>query len=138
MATADGELIPTNMNVVHASGDELLELYADADICSLLVEPTEYWQFAAPMKLFEYLGHGKPVVATGGTFAGDFVAENGFGWSIDYESDTIATFLRQLSANPDEVAAKSANARLLANEHTWEKRAREMESDAAKLRTGAR
>ena len=62
------------VQVVHRSGAELEQLYDNADACVLFVQPDPYREFAAPVKLFEYLGHGKPVIASAGTLAAQVVA----------------------------------------------------------------
>ncbi|MGO1562763.1 MAG: glycosyl transferase family 1, partial [Actinomycetaceae bacterium] len=46
------------VEVVHERGEGLLPLFGRADVCSIVVEPSEYRDFAAPVKLYEYLGHG--------------------------------------------------------------------------------
>lgn len=118
--------------VVHRSGAELEELYANSHIGSLFMEPIEYREFAAPMKLYEYLGHGKPVIATEGTLAGEFVRENGIGWVLPYRAEALTELLNRLQRHPDELAAVSARVREVRLDHTWEARARQ----AAQALTG--
>ncbi len=105
------DVLGPRTRVVHRSGAELEPLYADAHIGSLLMEPIEYREFAAPLKLYEYLGHGKPIVATAGTLAGDFVEENGIGWAIPYTAGALTALLDELSASPDALRAATARAR---------------------------
>ena len=40
-----------------------------------------------PVKLFEYMQHLCPVVATKGTEVAKFVAEHDIGWVVDYDYD---------------------------------------------------
>ncbi|QAV69980.1 glycosyl transferase family 1 [Salinibacterium sp. UTAS2018] len=123
------DVLNDSTTVVYKSGSELEGLYADAHIGVLLMEPLEYREFAAPMKLYEYLGHGKPIVATQGSLAGDFVEENGIGWAISYGAEPLAELLSRLQAHPEELAAAQQRAREVRQQHTWEARARQVATD---------
>lgn len=116
-------------NVVHCSGGQLAKLYAQAHLGLLLMEPINYREFAVPFKLFEYLGRGKPVVATRGTLAGDFVSENGVGWAIPYRGESLAELLNLLAANPAELDAMQDRVERLRTDHSWEARARQVAED---------
>ncbi|MBH0129639.1 glycosyltransferase [Salinibacterium sp. NK8237] len=123
------DVLGGSTTIVHKSGADLEALYADAHIGVLLLEPLEYREFAAPMKLYEYLGHGKPIVATQGSLAGAFVEENGIGWSIPYGADELSALLSRLQAHPEELDAAQARVREVRQQHTWEARARQVAAD---------
>ena len=127
--------VPKNVKIVHSTGMELERLYEDIDICSLVVEPQEYWSFAAPMKLFEYIGHGKPVIASRGTFAGDFVMEQDIGWTVSYDIDSVTDMLNHLIVVRESVDSKAENATRVAMAHTWNERAHRVAISAAKERS---
>ncbi|WP_449277080.1 glycosyltransferase [Leucobacter sp. GX24907] len=118
------EVLGDSTTVVHRSGAELEALYADAHLGVLLMEPLEYREFAAPMKLYEYLGHGKPIIATEGSLAGDFVETHGIGWALPYDADALQALLERLAADPQLLEDKVRRAREVRDEHTWEARAR--------------
>lgn len=111
--------------VVHRSGAELEALYDDAHLGVLLMEPIGYREFAAPMKLYEYLGHGKPILATEGSLAGDFVTEHGVGWALPYRADALVELLQRVQADPEEYAAVRARVLEVRASHTWEARAKQ-------------
>lgn len=113
------------VHVVHRSGDELAALYAEADACLLAVEPIVYWGFAVPMKLVEYIGFGKPVIASDGTYSARFVREQGVGWVVDYGSGQLIDLLAALIEEPQELAARTARVESVRGEHSWEARARQ-------------
>lgn len=121
-----GPLLAGRTDVVHRSGSGLDPLYAAADICLLYVEPTPYREFAAPFKLFEYLGHGRPVIASEGTLSGDFVRDTGIGWTIPYETGALASLLDRLAEHPAEVERARQEARRRRHEHTWRARAEQV------------
>ncbi|UBH04863.1 hypothetical protein K8P10_000374 [Leucobacter sp. Psy1] len=120
-----GEFVGDRVRVVHRSGEELRELYAAADVCVLAVKPIVYWDFASPMKLYEYLGYGKPVLASEGTLAGRVVESEGIGWTVPYREDALRAVLERLSADRGEVERCAVRAREVRAEHSWEARARQ-------------
>lgn len=125
--------LPTagNIRVVHCSGLQLLELFEAADLCMLYVEPQPYRDFAAPVKLYEYIGAGRPVIASERTLAGEFVKAHGIGWNMPYEESHIAALLNRLSGNRSLLEEKLAALRLIRHEHTWQARARQVVADLA-------
>ncbi len=52
------------LEVYHAYGEKLLSIYEQADIAIIPRHKTLYNDFAVPVKLFEYLSFGLPVVVT--------------------------------------------------------------------------
>ncbi|EKT4485824.1 hypothetical protein JGK44_000199 [Shewanella algae] len=118
------ELSPlNNISVVHQSGSELYKLFSVADIALLFVKPQIYREFAAPVKLYEYIGHKKPIISSAGTLTGDFIALNNIGWSIDYSACALITLLNELYL--DKSAFESVNKCLtdLHEQHSWKSRA---------------
>ncbi len=108
---------------VMGSGDALDPLYDQADIALLFMRPQEYRSFAAPVKLYEYLGRGKPIIASRDTAAAKVVEEADAGWVADFDAASLADLLKRLKAAPAEVAAKAANAAKAGQSNTWEARA---------------
>lgn len=129
VASQYADVLGASTTVVHKSGAELESLYADSHIGVLLMEPLEYREFAAPMKLYEYLGNGKPIIATKGSLAGDFVEENGIGWAIPYGAEELSELLTRLESQPEELAAAQQRAHEVREQHTWEARARQVAAD---------
>lgn len=115
-----------SIGVEHASGEEMKALLQVANIGSLFVEPQDYRSFAVPMKLYEYIGSGLPVVASEGTLVGSLVQEMGIGWNIPYTSDAFAGLLRNLAENPSEIGEKMDRVATIAADHTWLARAQEV------------
>jgi glycosyltransferase involved in cell wall biosynthesis len=123
-------LPPTgNVRVVHRSGSALADLFEEADLCVLCVKPHRYWGFAAPVKLYEYVGMGRPVIASSGTLAGDFVAQQGIGWSVPYEASQIEAVLRRIAAERSMLDTPLPALRRIRHEHTWPARARRVAAD---------
>ena len=117
------DLLGDKVKVVHESGTGLTALYDASDVASLVMKPQEYRSFAAPMKLYEYLGHGTPVLASADTHAADVVEHDDAGWVVPFEAADISALLTQLREHPEEVAQKAVAARNAGAANTWEDRA---------------
>ena len=109
--------------VVHASGAELEPHYARSALGCLFMEPIAYREFAAPLKMYEYLAHGRPIVATEGSLAAEFVEANGVGWALPYSVEALKELLTRLRAHPDEYETVAARVREVRLEHSWVARA---------------
>lgn len=121
-----GEL-PQNVQVVHLSGDDLKQLYENADIGVLFVEPHLYWSFAAPVKLFEYVSNGLPVLACNNTFTSDFVNEHRVGWSIEYDMEKFTTLIKSLYDNPASIDDAVNMLNSCVRNNLWETRVKTIE-----------
>ncbi|WP_234416112.1 MULTISPECIES: glycosyltransferase [unclassified Actinomyces] len=117
-------LLGDSITVRHLSSSELEPVYARSHVGVLAVKPSKYRDIAVPVKLFEYLSFGRPVIATCGTEAGRIIDANGAGWVVDYNPDAFAALLLHLTHAPEEVEEKAAAARAVARESTWADRAR--------------
>jgi len=121
--------LPSNIKIVHKNGAELTELYEKADIAMLFVKPIEYREFTSHFKLYEAIGQHKPVIASLGTLAGQFVRDQGIGWAIPYQSDQLTLLLKQLLNAPDLIKEKTDCVQKIASNHTWKFRAQKVIQD---------
>lgn len=121
--------ITDNIHIVHLSGQEMEESLQSCDIALLFVKPQEYREFASPVKLYEYLGHKKPIIATQGTLAGQFVAENGVGWSLPYDQGSLVALLNVLIEQPDLFIEVKQKLEDVASEYSWKARAFQVVKD---------
>lgn len=129
-------LMGDNTTVVHQSGAQLTETMKRSHLATVCVEPNLYRSFAAPVKLFDGVGMGIPVVASNGTHAANLVDEFDLGWRVDYTVDDMRRLFTHLATNRDEVTA--ARQRVLdgRDNHTWEARAAQVLDDLSRLRNG--
>ena len=118
--------ITDNIQIFHVSGLSLNTLYSKANISMLFVEPSIYWEFAIPYKLFEYIGWGIPIIASEKTAVGDYVQKNNIGWTIPYTEESLTELLSYLEQNKGEIQVKQQNIKQLALENTWEKRCKQI------------
>jgi len=118
-----------NIRIIHETGEGMTVHLQECDIAVLFVEPHEYWKFASPFKLYEYLGYHKPIVASRGTLSGTFVSENHVGWTLPYDSDHLRRLLVRLLDNPVEISQCGATAAAVADQHSWKARAQQVIND---------
>jgi len=118
-----------NIQIVHETGQKMEAHLKACDIAVLFVKPQEYWEFAAPVKLYEYIGFNKPVLATEGTLAGDFVHTNQVGWTIPYDETALRDLLSRLVEAPTEVSQRRRDMGAMAGRHSWQARARQVIKD---------
>ncbi|MGA4670826.1 glycosyl transferase [Propionibacteriaceae bacterium Y1923] len=120
------EWLGDNLTVVHANGPETAPFFEAANVAVVATEPQEYWNFAAPLKVYEYLGHGLPMIASEGSLAGRFVAEHGLGWTVPYSRGAFAELLTELDARPELVDQARARVLAVRDEHSWAGRVTEV------------
>lgn len=110
------------ISMVHEHGDALRERYRACDVACLVYPPEPYREFAMPVKMFEALGFGRPVLISAGNVAADFVEHTGTGWVVDAKS--LAPTLEQLVGDTGLVRRRRDAVIGQQNAHSWESRAR--------------
>lgn len=126
------DYLSNNINITHKSGKELIPLYNKATITSLFVKPIEYRSFAAPVKLYEYIGFEKPIISSSRTHAASFVLENDIGWSVNYDAQDLCNLLNILLNNPELINDKIDNIAKIQFSHTWLARSKKVTNDLKK------
>jgi len=115
-----------NIHIIHKTGAAMEEYLKAADIAVLYVKPQEYWEFAAPVKLYEYLGFHKPILSSANTLVGQFVQENGIGWAINYEAEALKKYLKQLLNQTNPFEKIRVQFEKIAPQHSWQARAEQV------------
>ncbi|WP_129587558.1 glycosyltransferase [Actinomyces minihominis] len=126
VAQAEDGVTTDGAHVVHASGSGLDALYSWAEVGCLFLKPDEYRSMAAPMKLYEYLGRGKPIVTSAGTNAAELIEQNGLGWVLPYSVESFRNWLIEVGSDPQEIEIRSERVRKYSSEQTWRHRALEV------------
>lgn len=121
--------LTANIQIVHLSGAEMEAQLQACDIAVLFVKPQEYWEFASPVKLYEYLGFQKPILASEGTLAGRFVKEQGVGWTLPYDVNAVTTLLKKLGIAPALLKPVHEKLKQVAPHHSWQARAEQVIKD---------
>ncbi|BCS89174.1 hypothetical protein [Pseudodesulfovibrio sediminis] len=115
--------LPKNVTVCHLHGDALKAAFKEHNVYAIVRTNHEYLNFAMPNKLYEAVGQNMPLLATGATSVGNFVAANDIGWVLDgdfsdFDPDRMIT----------EFDAKVEHMQRIKAEHHWVMRARKVES----------
>ncbi|GAA0247418.1 glycosyltransferase [Marinomonas primoryensis] len=116
----------TNLTIVSKKGEQLKSLYEASDCACLYMLPTEYRNFSVPIKLFEYMSYGKPIIASSNTWVGDFVQNNKLGWTVNYSESELIKIIKKIVLNKEIIKNLSISILDIAKEHTWEKRCKQV------------
>jgi len=111
-----------DMNVVHASGEDLEVLYMNADASLLFFEPIKYRELAVPVKLFESLGYSTPIISSHDTWVGNFVKSNEIGWTLEYDDLALRNVLSDIKINRSKIDIAKQRVVEVARDNTWIKR----------------
>lgn len=111
------------VRIVHVQGEDLSRLYDEANAFLLMRSDDPYLEFAMPVKVFEALGHGLPIITNQGTQVAKLVTEEEIGWVVS-SVDDLQNLLVSLSANPDGLKRKRYEAERARERHTWTSRAK--------------
>lgn len=124
-------ILSDNITVIHEVGERMESALCGADIAVAFLKPNEYRKFSAPVKIYEYLGFHKPILASSGTLAGSFVESHQIGWALEYTSEGVRTFFDSLLNKTETFFHIKQNMAKIAKEHTWKARAQQVRNDLA-------
>lgn len=103
----------------HLAGyvDDISEIYKK---CSVYVQPSVTEGFGIPV--LEAMAHGRPVIVSQGAGAHEIVEDGKEGFVVPIRNpEAIAEKILYFHDNPDEVKRMGRNARLKAEQYTWDK-----------------
>lgn len=125
--------IPSWLVIRHSSEDKLKELYSLADLAIFPRKEDEYLDIAVPVKLFEYISYGKPVISTKRKEVKKFVDKEKFGILCDDGCDGICEAI--LSFYKDEELRRRLflNTKIASKNNLWIRRAEKVIQDCKYL-----
>ncbi|MBC8952996.1 glycosyltransferase family 4 protein [Xenorhabdus sp. PB62.4] len=102
------------------------QVIADSDICVLPLTKTSIGsRYTSPLKLFEYMSMGKPVVISDFPSIRDAVDEKAVNFADSENAESFAEQIQWLINNPAEMKAKVEHSqRLVAERFNWDQRAK--------------
>ena len=115
------------LEVLHASGEELVPLYRRAALALCLNTPNPYDHYTVSVKLYEYMSYGLPVVVNGAPEMERLTRENGTGLAVAYGAENAAAAVREFFT--DETLRKTLcgqTARTLLSNNLWIHRVRQV------------
>jgi len=112
------------LHIHHLWGESLAQLYHRSDIALIPIRKNAYNDMAMPVKLFEYLSYGLPVVATNCTEVADFVQRNGIGIVVQDNPLSLAEGVLRIAQGQDLYCELKHNVKqTLENGNQWTDRA---------------
>lgn len=124
-------LLCDRIQVVHKQNSELKQYYRWADVVSVCFEKNEYTALATPIKAFEAICYGVPLIVSNNTVISRKIDEWNIGWVIEYSLDKMNLLFDNLLLCPGEIREKTENIVKAAKENTWRKRAEMVIRDLA-------
>lgn len=121
---AGGGDLPSNIEVLHVSGDKLAAIYSRSDVAVMRPPASQYARDTVALKLYEAVGFGVPVVGFAGTRCGELIEGDDLGWSVKVEK--LPNLLRNLAQNRNEVQKKQKHVKKVRVKHSWTSRARDV------------
>ena len=119
------------LEVHHTSGDGLEPLYAQASV-ALLAPKSDYAynDLAVSVKLFEYMGHGLPVVSVNSASMDKIIQKYELGLSVPYDAQAFADAVAEICSNKekyDRFCENTENA--IRKENLWIHRAEQIRDE---------
>lgn len=107
------------LNIYHVSGRELDEVYEKSDFAVIPILKNDYNDFAMPVKLFEYLSYGLPVVSTDCLEMARFINDNGVGIVAGDNTERFAAALEKMSGDTVLYESLRRNVTDAVNKNLW-------------------
>ncbi|HEX8059999.1 MAG TPA: glycosyltransferase family 4 protein [Cyclobacteriaceae bacterium] len=107
---------------------QVVDLMMDSRVGMIVAHPIERYKTNYPVKTFEYMAAGMPVIASKEGESGNFVQEAQAGILVDpLKPGEIAAAMQHLLAKPDEAAQMGKRGRQkVLEKYNWEKEAEEL------------
>ena len=94
---------------------------------SLLYFATDsYRRICKPLKLFEAITLGLPVISKGDSSASRFIEGNNLGWIAGSEPNSLGKLIKRLLHDRNDLKRVSQNVFNHRHEHSWESRAKKV------------
>lgn len=112
----------SNIEIVHVGSDELSEYYHSADVFLMVMEYSEYRDFAMPVKFAEAIGYALPVISMNQKEVAKKIHTEDVGWVLSgfEEFDPLLT---ELKNNRKLLVEKYQNILSMRDAYLWEARA---------------
>lgn len=114
----------TWLNVYHASGKELKNIYSKANLAIIPRKIDFYMDFAMPVKLFEYISYELPIVATNCKEVAKFIKDNKIGLVTDDNVESLYEALVKI--NIDDILEYTKNVKTVKKNNTWNERVKQI------------
>ena len=103
------------------SREDVMKTYGKAQIGIVIIQPEPHYMESLPVKMFEYMAAGLPVIASNFPFWAPFIKEADCGILVDPTSvDEVSAAMNRLLENLDEAKAMGERGRqLVVDRYNW-------------------
>jgi glycosyltransferase involved in cell wall biosynthesis len=123
------------VSVHHTSGDGLLPLYDEASLSLIIHSDNAYNKYAIPVKTFEYMSHGLPIVSVDIKALGSFIRNEGIGEVVSPEPEAFADGVQKILGSVDTYKSYADRVQTsLLERNLWKHRVETIVSDLGELR----
>ncbi|NEU30304.1 glycosyltransferase [bacterium LRH843] len=109
--------------IFHAHGEKLKGIYSRADIAIIPRQRNTYNDFAVPVKLFEYISHGLPIISTNCIAQAEIITRFELGIVTNDNSRDLANAIELFLDSKTKSRYTSNVKKALLNHHSWKHRA---------------
>lgn len=126
--------MPSWIIIKHASGNELVDIYNDVDLAIFPRQKDEYIDLAMPVKLFEYIGFGKPVVTTKRNAPKNLIEDEKCGIVCEDDARAIAEAIFKFYSDEELRKNLYKNIRFAAKNNQWISRAQKVINNLVEIK----
>ena len=124
------------LTVHHATGDELKPLYQRALVALVAHKKDSYNEYAIPVKTFEYLSYGLPIVSVNVSSLSSFINQERIGMTVDNNPTSFADGIRQILSDEETYKDYVNNVQdSLLNRNLWRNRIQTIVSDLSEIKS---
>jgi len=116
--------LPANTHLHHVTGEDLHPLLRKAHISIQNFAEDPYRALVQPLKLYEAISFGLPILTGTGTSTARFVTENRIGWSVSPRD--FVDGVKHLVENDGKLSDCQSQLAKIRSQHTWRARAEEV------------
>lgn len=107
------------LNVYHVSGEQLKKIYRNSNVAIIPIQKNKYNDFAVPVKLFEYVSYGLPIIATNCNAQAKIINENNLGIVVRDDVNSLLDGIRYFSDMRNRINHSKSSRQALINNHLW-------------------
>lgn len=130
----DNNKYPDWLKIVHASGNYLKQYYETADLAIIPRKKNKYIDISMPVKLFEYIGFGKPIISTPRIETARFIKQNECGIICEDNVASIAEAIEMFYNDKELRNNLYTNVKKVAEKNQWSNRAQKVIDDLEEIK----
>lgn len=116
----------SNVELMHLYGEELREQYKNSSIAIIPRKVNTYNSFAMPIKLFEYIENGLPIISSNVTETAKFIGSNRIGYVYKNDQELVEIFHK--ISTPDNYQELLSNINNMKVNNSWDARVLEIDN----------